>query len=46
MLVKSGIDYSNNSSMYEQTKSSLRKFKSDTYAAAGSPDSFSIIQNV
>ena len=31
MLVKSGIDYSNRESMYEQTKTSLKKFKSEKF---------------
>ena len=44
MLVKSGIDYSNKDTMYEQTKSSLRKFKSDSdsFVSVSSPDSFNI----
>ena len=34
MLVKSGIDYSKRETMYEQTKASLKKFKSDCNASA------------
>ena len=41
MLVKSGIDYSDKETMYEQTKTSLKKFKSEC-TGSYSNNSFSI----